>query len=365
MSDHVQSHSPAHPHTHDHGHDHAHAEHGHAHGHDHHHHHDEEDTYYLDQLCMVGLCGAFGAICLALYFWQTSMLDIMLGPQFHGFVLGSGVALMLLATIRAVVLWIQVGKEKEHTHAHEHSHHDHEHSHDHGHDHGHHHHHDHDHEHHHHHDHHHGHDHSAEDHDHGWAPWRYVVLLVPVVLFLLGLPNKPLQAPAIDVNLFRDVSSESMQAARLTSVGADFWSQATLAIALVQDQHPLMHHQDPNKAPLKEFRELEALEKNETRRKEWDGKLVQVIGQYSPSRNSERVFTLVRQRIQCCGADAVFLRVPVFTNEALTHVKPNDWVRVIGQVAFVQAGHDWRATLIVPGRAAVLPTNPDPVFYVR
>jgi uncharacterized membrane protein YraQ (UPF0718 family) len=38
------------------------------------------------------------------------------------------------------------------------------------------------------------HDHDAADHDHGWAPWRYVVVLVPIILFLLGLPN---QQPSI------------------------------------------------------------------------------------------------------------------------------------------------------------------------
>src|SRR5436305_831344 len=34
------------------------------------------------------------------------------------------------------------------------------------------------------------HDHDASDHDYGWAPLRYVLLLVPIILFLLGLPNK-------------------------------------------------------------------------------------------------------------------------------------------------------------------------------
>src|SRR6516225_9604212 len=48
-------------HSHHHGHDH-----GHEHGpsHDHSHSHDEPDTYFIDQLCMVGLSGAFGVICL-------------------------------------------------------------------------------------------------------------------------------------------------------------------------------------------------------------------------------------------------------------------------------------------------------------
>src|SRR5207249_7750262 len=73
---------------------------------------------------------------------------------------------------------------------HDHDHHDHDHGHHHDHDHEHHHH-DHDHDHGHAHAHAHeqtpGHDHG---HDHGWAPWRYTVLMLPVVLFLLNLPNE-------------------------------------------------------------------------------------------------------------------------------------------------------------------------------
>ena len=46
-------------HSHHHGHDHGH-EHGPSHGHSHS--HDEPDTYFIDQLCMVGLSGAFGVI---------------------------------------------------------------------------------------------------------------------------------------------------------------------------------------------------------------------------------------------------------------------------------------------------------------
>src|SRR5262249_29713539 len=46
---------------------------------------------------------------------------------------------------------------------------------------------------HHHHDHSHAHGghshaHGGHDHEHGWAPWRYMVMLVPVILGFLGLP---------------------------------------------------------------------------------------------------------------------------------------------------------------------------------
>ncbi len=63
--------------------------------HDHTHQH-EENNYYLDQLCLIAVSAAFGGICLALYFWKTAMLKDMLAPQFHAFVLLSGVTLVAL-----------------------------------------------------------------------------------------------------------------------------------------------------------------------------------------------------------------------------------------------------------------------------
>ena len=41
--------------------------------------HEESETYYLDQLCLIALSGAFGGVCLTLYFWQVPMLNLMLG----------------------------------------------------------------------------------------------------------------------------------------------------------------------------------------------------------------------------------------------------------------------------------------------
>src|SRR5271167_4713582 len=87
-----------------------------AHDHHLHHHHDHgqaEDPYYLDQMCLVTLSAIFGSVCLSLYFWRTDILGVMLGPQFHPFVLVSGAMLIVLAVLRGVALWIQVGKKAE------------------------------------------------------------------------------------------------------------------------------------------------------------------------------------------------------------------------------------------------------------
>src|SRR5581483_654293 len=224
-----------------------------------HHHHDTiEDSYYLDQLCMIALSGAFGGVCLSLYFWQTTMLKRLLGPQFHAFVLYSGVALLVLSVARAAILWRQVGKEG-HAHQHDHHHgheHGHQHSHEQAHGHTHPHEHEHTHEHgecghepghvhgpecgHEHHVHypaapmglHHMH---AHDHDHSWAPWRYVVMLVPVILFLLGLPNRgPAVGDAVvKVDMATDLVRDGSHIGGLVAAGPG-WPQLGFAAYLSQ-----------------------------------------------------------------------------------------------------------------------------------
>ena len=135
--------------------------------------HEDSDTYYLDQLCLIALSAAFGGVCLTLYFLNTNMLKLMLAPQFHEFILWSGIALLVLAIIRSAVLWRQVGQSaaRSHTHNHGHEHvcsgdqhsHGHDHAHEHTPDHAHEHSHDHAHDQ----NHAHGHDHShGHDHDH-------------------------------------------------------------------------------------------------------------------------------------------------------------------------------------------------------
>src|SRR5260370_22082753 len=95
--------------------------------------HEDSDTYYLDQLCLIALCGAFGGVGFTLYFWQQSMLNRVLGEQFHIYVLISGILLLVLTGIRAAIFWKSAGAAKntlplaqyhvhDHDHAHEHSH---------------------------------------------------------------------------------------------------------------------------------------------------------------------------------------------------------------------------------------------------
>jgi uncharacterized membrane protein YcgQ (UPF0703/DUF1980 family) len=329
------------------------------HEHDHSHHHDG-DTFYLDQICMVGISGAFGAICLALYIsnWlaaqnnQQSMLTLLLGPQFHGFVLASGVALVLIAGIRAVMLWRQAGAsahDHHHDHAHTHSHEhadgttcDHDHRHEHGHEH-----------------HHHGHthDHGPEDHDHGWAPWRYVLLLVPIILFLLGLPNKGPQAKAAAVHV--DLTHEAagyagMIASSPASPGEVVSWMAALYLSEGEVTDVL-------------YKDLENYASTPELRAQKKGKMVRVRGQFSPSPGSDQVFSLVRFRIQCCSADAIPLRVPMVVRESLRglNLSPNEWVKVAGVVDFQEVDGKFKTILRVPNLRSIEKCPPDSNPYIQ
>lgn len=356
----------------------------------HHHSHDNDETYFIDQLCMVALSAAFGAICLSLYFWQVGMLNRLLGQQFHVFILASGIVLLLLAAVRGAVLWVQVGKTTAHEHGHDHTHepaptlvdgtegtltstcahdtchdgHDHgHHHHDHGHDHHHHHHHHHDHHHHHEHHHHehdhhhhsHG-DHDASDHEHGWAPWRYVVLMIPVIFFLVGAPSKGPRAQAVTIDLTRDVSKQAKTAATWLALGPPSLEQ----LALVH----VAHRRNTEKASEIDFKTLEGAAAKEGMRNFWTGKRVKVRGQFVPDRRSNKVFSLARFRIQCCGADAVQLNVPILAEVPIEGIHPNDWILVTGEVDFYEVDGVYRTLLRLHLREDLQKTEPDINPYI-
>ena len=319
----------------------------------HHHHEHENDAYYIDQLCMVGLSGAFGAICLSMYFWNTSMIKLLLGEQFHPFVLGSGVVLLLLALIRGATLWVESGAD-EHQHDHHaesiasgtppisataitapHHHHDgvacdHDHSHE--------------------------HDHGPEDHEHGWAPWRYVVLLVPIILFFLGLPNKGPKAADYKIDLTAESQKEAMSAASL--IGMPSFSQAAYL-------HQSFANQPAGDEIGADFKTVMKSIEDPVQREFYKGKNVTLRGQFVPASQDARYFALVRFRLQCCAADAVDLRLDAVSRKAITDVKRDAWVEVKAKIEYVRRGPNFAVRLVLQDEAAIRPCLPDTNYYLQ
>jgi hypothetical protein len=306
-----------------------------AHSRDHSH---DDSAYFTEQLCTLGISGAFGAIAVVLY--ATGGLNVLLaqGILRHSVLVG-GIALLVLVLIRAATLWFAAGKVGA-AHAHEHDCCDHEHEHEHHHD-------EHcDHDHEHAHDHSHGHSHGGDghSHDHGWAPIRYVVLLIPVMLYFF-VPLEALSAGGVGVDDFNPAVQLANSKGFMGTLG---------------------------------FRELDAAKDSEGQRQYYEGKIAQITGMLVPS-PSDRWFTLQRLKIRCCAADAVPLNAVVLIDDSQVKDAPPEqpfktqdlnrkWVEVTAQIQFQQGPKGWMPVLIVRPTPEIdvkklirqIPPDPDP-----
>jgi hypothetical protein len=329
--------------------------HSHAHG-------EQENTYFLDQLCTIAAGGLLGFTAIMAY--ETGMLKrINLIERFHLPVLLAGIALVAMVVLRALAIWKQAGEARakreaqdaldadhehhhadgeacDHDHGHEHSHsHGHEHSHSHGHEHSHSHGHDHSHAHGHEHS-HGGHDHEEEAHDHGWAPWRYAILIIPAVLFFLGLPTGGYNMTRLEEDL-KDVSLDPGTMSRRAAL-------ANLAGGTV-----LASFKKSGRPVNLKFSELQVHASREKARDFFDGRTVILQGQFWAVPGKDREFSLFRVKINCCGADAITLKSRILLNPespALQGFKTGDWVQIEGEISFQQVAgrNEWMPVIQLP-----------------
>jgi len=283
---------------------------GHAHD------HADQRAYYLEQIGTILLSGILGGIAVLAYY--QGMLRFLLAPKFHLPVLIGGITLLVLTAVRAVAFLGAVKQRSAAGHKHDHCDHDHDHAegaHAHEHVHGegcc--------------HDHDHGHEHggvatiSAEScghsehahdcgHDHGFSPWRYAILLLPVVLYCLNLPNEGFSG-------FGDDSASGVRGLQDIAAKGD--------------------------APIRlDFKELERVGYDPTQRDFYQGRTGILMGQFSQT-GDDKVFRLVRFKMTCCAADAIPLRVMIVAPKPVTHVRDLQWVQVTGQIQFrVQKKND-------------------------
>jgi uncharacterized repeat protein (TIGR03943 family) len=275
--------SANHTHEHAHGHDHTH---DHAHGHGHGHHHHDHGDEAVEQLCQIGLCGGFGIVAISLAVRALTnpdpkktptMLDILLAPNFHLFVLLAGISLVVLTLIRAVALWRAAGQQA-------HCHHDHGHE--------------------------HGpdcnHEHHDHDHSHGSIYWRAVVLSFPLVLFFWGQPSAGFSQRRVEEMLGQAKDIGEVQEVAEKSGGRRFT-----------------------------FDELNSFANNAEKRASEEGKMATVRGQIQ--KISDKQASLYRLKMTCCAADTIPLKARiVMTDAALGNVQNGEWVEVKGILQFVQ-----------------------------
>lgn len=386
------------------------------------HDHPKDSAYYTEQLCTIGVCGAMGAVAV-LMSTKKDVLSLILAPSFHPYVFWGGVALLLTVAVRAISVWKTVGT----SHGHEEHHHDHEHdccgghadcaSHEH----------DHDHEHHHHHEHGHEHQHalahSHEGHDHAWNPWRYAVLLLPITLFFLNLPNKGISDDTIanmliggdgvkgegaenfvsevGVQMAKPESSEPARVQKVVAESpaakaglqpgdvvtrvtndADVTETAALPIDKLLEKlrgksgtKVKLTLQRGAEAPFDvevtredkviplEFKELERAAFSPMSREFYTGRRGRLKGQYFPKKDN--VFTLIKEKVTCCQADMVVLQVLIEAPDAVQHIQNKEWVEVEGQIRFDQFGNKFVPVLHVAAMDKIQKTKAESEALMR
>jgi hypothetical protein len=307
--------------------------------HDHSH---DDDTYHLEQVCTIVVCAAIGMVTIRLA--QRNLL-FFLADWLHVWIYAGGIALVILAAIRALPLVFSAlarrrtsaaltaakahshGHNHVHEHGHDHAHGECDHNHDHadcGHDHGngda--------------HTHSHGQDDADCGHDHGWAPWRYVVLLLPVVLYFLDMPSEGFSVQTVNTQL----AEGGTNAARKEGV-------------------------------VSGFLELERAAYSEQTRLNYAGQTAQVVGQVAKSNERNR-FGLTRYKMSCCAADAVQLNMIVEVSEVDEAGKTfnarafqSKWVEIEGTIQFRKLLKDGSYITILQVKASdiqpiEMPNNP-------
>jgi len=290
-------------------------------GHDHSHDHGMGD-YYLEQLLTVFICGAFGVVAVLMY--NFDMLKHILVEKFRFSVLLGGITLLVVTALRGFSLWRSVGGEHAHDHSHDHAGHDHapgeacdqpspagaEA------------------------------DHSAEDHEHGNIYWRIVVLAFPLVLFMMGLPNKGLSKGYLEAKLGKDGALSELKDV------AERGGEATY-----------------------DFSSLNIASADEDKRRALEGTPAKIKGQLRHIAGSPDEFSLFYMKMNCCGPDAVALKARIkvarpsladsFKKAFPADAKDHQWVEVSGIIQFAKTEKgEYITVLRIKDGNGIIATNP-------
>lgn len=318
--------------------------------------------YFIEQLLTILVCGALGFVGVQLYL--NDMLRHILAPQFHLPVLiGSG-CVLLLVVVRAISVWREAGQLQPvddmtclenhvHTAACNHLP---------------------------------GLPGGATDpalvddghsHDMSWMFARMLVLVIPVALFALGVPNSGFshdkyrnalekeallnmdpkeledmvkdkdtpakQIPFADGTMVRELPNGTK--VRLFEAAS---KSAPTTKLKIRESVPLSGKTDyvlevEGGIPMS-FNELNDAAFDADKRDSYTGKTAILEGRYSQL--GDKQFTLYRLKMTCCGADAVQLKVRIIAPTAMS-ITPGEWVRVHGVIRFIKATGQDRYTPVL------------------
>lgn len=288
-------------------------------------------SYYLDQVFTILMCGALGLAGVSMYF-NTKLLERIVVPAFYVPILVGGLAVVALVVVRMVAVWrlsgvgaaktapaAEIKTAQAHSHGHEHSH-AHEHSHSHGHDRS------------HAHDENCGHDHAAGptdddghgDHDHSWTPVRYMVLALPVFLFILGEPRRNFASADVARGTSGTLQLSAKRQGLATLVGGPALTRVLKKSDVEQRTIELR------------FNELVEAAAVRQRQEQLEGDIGLLRGQFFPIPGNDTEFTLFRVDKTCCYSDARILETRIASPVSVQGLglQEGDWIRVRGVISF-------------------------------
>ena len=270
----------------DHGHDHHHGGHGHSHDHSH---GPTARDYYFEQLLTILIAAAYGTVGLLMY--RNGMLSLILAPGFLIPCAIAGSAVIFLAVVRGVAIWIEAGKGTHPAGC--------------GHDHGagedc-------------------GHDHAeGEGHSHGTGMIyiQVLVLAFPLLLYFMNLPNGKMSAAWLSSQLGKAPEIGVLGAVTESGTADTSFDQLSKA------------EYDPGVRAL------------------LDGKRVQLSGKVQMY--NEKKFTLFTMKMNCCAADQVPLKAVIISEYAIPGIVPMQDYRVGGVIQFAETpGKNGQFTTII------------------
>lgn len=310
-------------------------------GHSHHHEGESVRDYFTEQLLTILVCLLLGYAAVEMY--RTDRLGFLV-EQFRRPVLVGGIALLVLVAIRAVAVWKEAGRiqaqmrgadcDQDHSHGPECNH-----------------------------PHFHAHGPDEEDHGHShdmsWMFARMLILVFPVLLFFMGLPNSTFSQegqlamvgndPEVGAGMLKEwaegaaVVEEKQQPdgtivkVLKTKKGLMIRETSTAAggepkYQLIAGEGKRMRFADLNDAAL-----------DEGKRHYMEGQTAVLEGRFK--RLADKEFTLFRMKMTCCRSDQVPLKVRIVVPQALNNYNDFDWVQVKGQIQFLK----------VPGQDRYIP----------
>lgn len=311
--------------------------------------------YFTEQLLTILVCGALGFVGIQMY--RTDMLRHILAPQFHAPVLYGSIAVLVLVVVRAITVWREAGSlqpvddmtcQQNHVHTtaccgpnqlpglplgttpdanlvddHGHS------------------------------------------HDMSWVFARMLILVFPIALFALGIPNagfshervkralgneaalnldpKEMEALAKDPAATVLETSTEPDGTRVRVIQAAnsklkirevYTTTGEIKYALVADAGITMTFNELNEAAF-----------DADKRKSYTGQTAILEGKFS--RLGDKEFTLYRLKMTCCGADAVPLKVRILAPQSVNAVAEGSWVRIRGVIRFLEVPGQKRFTPVL------------------